>query len=331
MLGVGAATVLALSPALAEAYLEVSATPHEVRVGDTFTLRISVVQSSENLAQAFATPQLTLPELPHIEVVNYQTQSYRVQLGGRQKMNTEAIYILRAQKAGTLTIPALEQPYQEGNQRSILRSDPVTITVTEQTGGLSQSPAQQPAPTPLVTQTPEPTASVIDPFAQSEALREVDPDNQGAPSRIVQGLLLLGVLFAGVGLGFVLRRRGRQDESVQPVADAEVVILPFERSFPASHEQLRSEPAEVVLATFRRELIDNLRERGALDTTQTAHALSNQEILQQMQKQLVPMTFYGACQKLLKQDEALRYQGNTVDLDAVQHLLNEAEQIFKKS
>lgn len=327
------------APVYAEAYLEVTATPQEVVLGDTFTLRISVVQSSDNLAQDFAVPQLTLPDLPHLEVVNYQTQTYRVQLGDRQKMNTEAIYILRPQQAGTFKIPALEQPYQEGNRQYTLRSETVVVNVVSAPGQLRslQSPGASVAPpqvsaSPLSTPSEEPLAPFSDfspPGLDSQAEAERQPS---LVQRFFQGGLLLLVLVAGVAVGIFWRKKAPSGSQTSEAAPETVIALPAVlRYFPESQRQLEQEPVDVVLQTFRRELMDNLHQRGALSAEKASQALSNQEILQEMQRQLVPMAFYERCQALLKKDEALRYQGTEKSPEALRQLLQQAESIFQKT
>ena len=327
------------APVYAEAYLEVTATPQEVVLGDTFTLRISVVQSSENLAQDFAVPQLTLPDLPHLEVVNYQTQTYRVQLGDRQKMNTEAVYILRPQQVGTFKIPALEQPYQEGNRRYTLRSETVVVNVVSAPGQLRPLESPAPSVSPQVSTSPpvSPAETPLAPFSdfsppgidpQGEAQREPSLAQQ-----MLQGALLLLVLAAGVAVGIVWRKKAPAGTPKSAGVAAEpVIVLPAALAhFPESQRQLGSEPMDAVLQTFRRELMDNLHQRGALSEEKARQALSNQEILQEMQRQLVPMAFYERCQALLKKDEALRYQGAEKSREALQQLLQQAESIFQKS
>jgi hypothetical protein len=338
----GAALVCILTaPAYGEAYLEVTATPQEVAVGDNFTLRISVVQISENLTQDFAVPRLELPPLPDVEVVNYQNQNYRVQLGGRQKMNTEAVYVLRPKKTGVIQIPALEQPYQEGNTPTVLRSEAVTIKVLPNAAGLTpfsgqspssgqQLPSQQAAPTALPGQTPTPDNAPVDPFLQSEKLSQVGPEPPSVLQRVLQGLFLLGILFAGVGMGWFLRRRAKQD-LIENTPQQEVPLMPLQRFFPLSGQQLKDQTPQTVLNTFRSELVQNLMNRGLLATGAEVSALSNQEILKALQKQLVPLSFYEACQDLLKQDEALRYQGAPIDIKALQTLIHEGERIFQKT
>lgn len=326
------------APVYAEAYLEVTATPQEVVLGDTFTLRISVVQSSDNLAQDFAVPQLTLPDLPHLEVVNYQTQTYRVQLGDRQKMNTEAIYILRPQQAGTFKIPALEQPYQEGNRRYTLRSETVVVNVVSAPGQLRslQSPGipltpPQASASPLITPSEEPLAPFSDfsPPGMDQAEAERQPS---LVQRFFQGGLLLLVLVAGVAVGVLWRKRAPSDSQASEAAPETVIVLPAALThFPESQRQLGAEPIDMVLQTFRQELIENLHQRGALSEEKSRQALSNQEILQEMQRQLVPMAFYERCQSLLKKDEALRYQGAEKSPEALRQLLQQAESIFQKS
>lgn len=339
------------APVYADAYLEVTATPQELVLGDTFTLRISVVQSSDNLTQDFAVPQLTLPDLPHLEVVNYQTQTYRVQLGDQQKMNTEAIYILRPQRAGRFTIPALEQPYQDGTRRYTLRSETVEVNVSSALGGQSgqgsrwpsASPSPDPSLDPGALATPTPLSSIPPAIpsgarAYSEATGEFTRDEVPSPSqnsllqRFFQGALLILVLAAGVAVGIFWRKKAPAPEKPAASESPSVIALPTTlRYFPESQRQLKSEPLEVVLQTFRKELMQNLHQRGALSAEKANQALSNQEILQEMQKQLVPMAFYETCQALLKKDEALRYQGTEMSAEALQHLLQQAESIFQKS
>lgn len=308
-------------------------------MGDNFTLRISVVQTSENLTQDFAVPRLELPPLPDVEVVNYQNQNYRVQLGGRQKMNTEAVYVLRPKKTGVIQIPALEQPYQEGNTRTVLRSEAVTIKVVASANNLTpfsgQSPSQQMAPTALPAQTPTPDNTPVDPFLKPEEFSEMGPESVSFMQRTLQVLFLLGILLVGMGLGWFWRRRKLGDDEAEhrnPERNPEdVPLMPLQRSFPLSHQQLKDQPPQVILNTFRAELVQNLTQRGFLATAKASHALSNQEILNALQKQLVPLSFYEACQGLLRQDEALRYQGTPLDIKAVQTLIHEGERIFQKT
>lgn len=313
------------APAHAEAYMEVTATPQEVVLGDHFTLRISVVQSSENLSQDFAVPRLTLPSLPDVDVVNYQNQNYRVQLGGRQKMNTEVVYTLRPKKAGTIQIPVLEQPYQEGNTPTVLRSEAVRIKVLP--GGSSSTNSN--------TLTPSPSASPPDntppkPFLQTEPLSTIESGATSFFQRVLQGLFLLGVLLFGMGIGWLWRRRS-QPRVPEAGAVPDVPLVPLQRSFPLSHQQLKDHRPEEVLNTFRLELVQNLVSRGFLKAGSEARALSNQEMLKALQKQLVPMPFYEDCQRLLKQDEALRYQGAAITMKTLQTLIDQGERIFRKT
>lgn len=122
-------------PAGAKPELKIEASPKELSLGQTLNLNLTLTQEANEKGAMLDTPQLSLPQLPGLEILGQQTSSSMISNGSRMRMTSQAQYRLRPLKSGEIVIPSLTFQYSENGRNQELVTQPVTINVKGSSSG----------------------------------------------------------------------------------------------------------------------------------------------------------------------------------------------------